>query len=231
MRTVSLTLLFALGACDPGTPADDPTLDLTDETTRVSYAIGMNVGQSFERDQLDLDIDAVAAGIRAAVGEAEPELSDEEAMTILQTFGEERRQAQVEEQARAGTANLEEAEAFLAENAEREEITVTESGLQYEVVEQGDGPSPTADDRVQVHYRGTLLDGTEFDSSYERGQPATFATTQVIPGWTEALQLMQVGDKWNLYIPPDLAYGERGSPPRIEPNSALIFEVELLDIE
>jgi FKBP-type peptidyl-prolyl cis-trans isomerase len=157
-------------------------------------------------------------------------LTQDEMMTALQTFQTtmmERQQAKAEREA---SENITAGEAFLAENASKEGVMVTESGLQYKVITEGSGPKPQATDQVTVHYRGTLLDGTEFDSSYSRGEPATFGLNQVIPGWTEGVQLMNVGSKYEFYIPANLAYGERGAGASIGPNSTLIFEVELISI-
>ena len=201
----------------------------TDEE-RLAYSLGVTLGESMQADIAELDVDSLTDGIRDVFEDNELALSEDEMAQALASFQE---QAMAEREAQAGAMaaeNLEEGEAFLAENAEREEVTVTDSGLQYEVLESGDGVSPGAEDTVKVHYEGTLLDGTVFDSSFERGEPVSFAANQVIAGWQEALQLMSVGDTWMLYIPADLAYGERGQGP-IGPNAVLTFRVELLDVE
>ena len=201
----------------------------TDEE-RLAYSLGVTLGESMQADIAELDVDSLTDGIRDVFEGNELALSEEEMAQALASFQE---QAMAEREAQAGAMaaeNLAEGEAFLAENAEREEVTVTDSGLQYEVLESGDGASPGAEDTVEVHYEGMLLDGTVFDSSYERGEPVSFAANQVIEGWQEALQLMSVGDTWMLYIPADLAYGERGQGP-IGPNAVLTFRVELLDVE
>ncbi|WP_325890948.1 FKBP-type peptidyl-prolyl cis-trans isomerase [Grimontia sp. NTOU-MAR1] len=194
---------------------------------KASYGIGLQMGQQLAGSGLEgLNVDAIAKGIATALAGNMPEIEIDEinnALRELHTQAEEVRQAAAKEAAAEG-------EAFLAENAKRDEVTVTESGLQYEVLVEGNGEVPTSDKQVRVHYHGTLTDGTKFDSSVERGQPAEFPVTGVIKGWVEALQMMPVGSKWKLYIPQDLAYGERGAGAAIPPFAALVFEVELLDI-
>jgi FKBP-type peptidyl-prolyl cis-trans isomerase len=181
-------------------------------------------------DGMTVDVDAFAAGLRDAMTGAPQQLSDEEIQAEMMAFQERVTAEQEALASAAADANAEAAAAFLAENGAREGVMTTESGLQYEVLEAGEGAMPGLSDSVQVHYRGTLIDGTEFDSSYARGEPVTFGVGQVISGWTEALQMMQVGSKYKLYIPSELAYGAGGAGDRIGPNAALIFEVELLDI-
>jgi FKBP-type peptidyl-prolyl cis-trans isomerase FklB len=193
----------------------------------ASYGIGLQMGQQLADNPFDgLDIDAVAAGVIAAFTEQAPEVSDEQIRAAF-TVISERMQA---EQAEKAQLLAQAGEAFLAENAKRPEITVTESGLQYEVLVAAEGDKPSANSTVRTHYHGTLIDGTVFDSSYQRGEPAEFPVSGVIAGWTEALQLMSPGSKLRLYIPHNLAYGERGAGNAIAPFSALIFDVELLDI-
>lgn len=194
---------------------------------KLSYVFGQNIGSQLQAQDVPIDIDVFARGVDDALSGAESKMTDEQIMTLLQSYQEEQmaeRQAMMEE---AAEKNKEEGEQFLAENAEKDGVEVLDSGLQYRVLEEGDGPSPGAEDSVRVHYKGTLLDGTEFDSSYERGEPATFGVNQVIPGWTEALQLMKEGAKWKLFIPSDLAYGPGGAGGKIGPNATLVFEVEL----
>ncbi|MYL23554.1 hypothetical protein GLV89_07095 [Halomonas alkaliantarctica] len=201
----------------------------TDEE-RLAYSLGVTLGESMQADVDDLDIDAFSEGMRDVFAGNELALSEDEIADALTTF-QERAMQEREAQAEAlAEANKAEGETFLAENAERDDVTVTDSGLQYEVLESGDGATPGPKDSVEVHYEGTLLDGTVFDSSIERGEPVTFRVDQVIEGWQEALQLMSVGDVWKLYIPSDLAYGASGQGP-IGPNEVLIFNVELLDVE
>ena len=205
-------------------------LDLENEDNQIGYAIGVNIGQNLVQQQIvnDIEIDAFMTGLRDAIG-GELQMQNEQIMAALQTF----MQRQQEAQQSALSDNLAASQEFLAENAQRDGVVTLDSGLQYMVMEEGaaGGASPTASDSVLAHYHGTLPDGSVFDSSVERGEPATFGLSQVIPGWTEALQLMSVGDKWRLFLPPDLAYGEASPTPAIPPNSALIFEVELLEIQ
>lgn len=201
--------------------------NLTTLEQHASYGIGLNMGQQLADNPFDgLDIDAVAAGLKAAFAGEEPAVSEEQIRAAF-TVISQRMQAAEAEAAKAASG---EGEAFLAANAQKPGIVVTASGLQYEVLVQGDGAKPTRSDKVRTHYHGTLIDGTVFDSSYNRGQPAEFPVGGVIAGWTEALQLMPVGSKYRLYIPHNLAYGERGAGGAIKPYSALVFDVELLAI-
>lgn len=236
--TVLATTLATLGlaACQPPDAgrrgafgaAGGSTMET--EAQQASYAIGLNFGRQLVPAADHIDMNAMREGLRDGMTEAEPRLSAQEIQEVMTAFNETLTSEMQARQEEAGAVNREEGRAFLAENAEREEVVETESGLQYEVVEEGDGASPGPDDRIRIHYRGTLLDGTEFDSSYERGEPAEFGVSQVIPGFGEGLQLMSVGSHYRLYIPSDLAYGTRGSPPAIGPDATLIFEVELLEI-
>ncbi|MAK43382.1 FKBP-type peptidyl-prolyl cis-trans isomerase [Spongiibacter sp.] len=215
-----------LAAC--GGNNSEPSLD--SEIAKVSYGIGANIGSRFG-DDLPLDVDAFSAGVRDAIAGGELKMSDEEIMSTLQAYQQKQMaERQVESQALAET-NRKEAEAFLAENASAEGVVVTDSGLQYKVLAEGDGASPSESDTVEVHYEGTLLDGSVFDSSYQRGETVSFPVNGVIEGWTEALQMMKVGSKWKLFIPSDLAYGPGGAGQMIGPNAALVFEVELLGIK
>lgn len=222
-------LLGALAACQEQAKEPEPmTLDTPEK--RLSYGVALRMGERMVADGMAMDVDAYALGMRDAFEGAEPRLTEEEITAEMMAF-QERMQAEREaEQALLSAGNAEAGAAFLAENAQREGVMVTESGLQYEVLEAGTGASPSTDDQVEVHYRGTLIDGTVFDSSYDRGETVTFGVTQVIAGWTEALQLMQEGAKYKLYIPSDLAYGAGGAGQLIGPNSTLVFEVELIDV-
>lgn len=200
---------------------------LTTLEQHASYGIGLNMGQQLADNPFDgLDIDAVAAGLKAAFAGEEPAVSEEQIRAAFTVISQRMQAAEAE----AAKAAAGEGEAFLAANAQKPGIVVTASGLQYEVLVQGDGAKPTRSDKVRTHYHGTLIDGTVFDSSYNRGQPAEFPVGGVIAGWTEALQLMPVGSKYRLYIPHNLAYGERGAGGAIKPYSALVFDVELLAI-
>jgi len=219
----------AAAAMLAGTMCAQDKPDLKDPKIRSSYALGVDIGTNLKRQDLDLDAKSLAAGISEA-------FAGKSALTpaeVQETLAELRKQvmAQMETKAKAaGGKNLKEGEDFLAANAKKDGVKTTASGLQYKVLKAGTGATPKPSDEVNVHYHGTLIDGTVFDSSVERGEPISFPVTGVIPGWVEALQLMKVGDKWQIYIPSKLAYGERGSGPKIGPNSALIFDVELLGI-
>lgn len=193
---------------------------------KLSYALGMNVGYSYLASGIsNLQVDDFAQGVKAVMEQAEPALSIDEAKTIINDFF-----MQLQEQInKAAGETLKKGEEFLAENAKRPGIVTLPSGLQYEILSAGTGRKPSATDRVQCHYHGTLIDGTVFDSSVQRGEPAVFGVNQVIPGWVEALQLMSEGSRWKLYIPSKLAYGERQAG-SIPPNSALVFEVELIKV-
>ncbi|HYG74681.1 MAG TPA: FKBP-type peptidyl-prolyl cis-trans isomerase [Planctomycetota bacterium] len=203
---------------------------LKTDKDKISYAIGVSMGSSIKDFAEDLDIAVLANGIKDTVG-GKPLMSDAQIREVLMAFQKTAMAKQGEKAKKAGEKNLKEGEEFLAANAKKEGVKVLPSGLQYKVLKEGDGPTPTANDQVTTHYRGTLLDGSEFDSSYARNEPATFPVKGVIPGWTEALQLMKVGSKWQLFIPSKLAYGEQGAGGKIGPNSTLIFEVELLGIK
>ncbi|MDY7116221.1 FKBP-type peptidyl-prolyl cis-trans isomerase [Halomonas sp. SSL-5] len=196
---------------------------------KLGYSLGVTLGQSLQQDVEDLDVDAFTQAIQDVFAGDDLALSDEEMAEALMAF---QQQAAAERQAEAeaaAEANRAEGEAYLAENAERDGVETTDSGLQYRELESGDGVSPGARDSVEVHYEGTLIDGTVFDSSYARGEPVSFRVDQVIEGWQEALQLMNVGDTWEIVIPAELAYGAQGQGP-IGPHETLLFKVELLDI-
>jgi FKBP-type peptidyl-prolyl cis-trans isomerase FklB len=220
---------LALGLFVSSALAEDKP-NLTNETERVSYAIGVNLGTSFQREELNIDQKALFAGVSDAMA-GKPVLSQAEVQSTIMKFQQEMMAKQQAKMAAEGEKNLKAGEAYLAENAKKEGVKTTASGLQYKVLKSGTGQSPKDTDTVKVHYEGSLIDGTVFDSSIKRGEPATFPVKGVIPGWTEALEMMKVGDKWQLVIPPKLAYGERGHPPVIPPNSTLVFDVELLGIE
>ena len=198
---------------------------------KLSYALGMSMGHNFKGTGITtLNSADFAAGVASVYDGVKPEMTFDEAKRIVNEYFAKLEAEMQAEAAKQGEVNRKNGEAFLTENAKREGIKVTESGLQYEVLESGKGDSPKASDNVEVHYTGKLIDGTVFDSSVERGVPASFGVTQVMPGWVEALQLMHEGDKWRLYIPSDLAYGPNGAGGVIGPNMTLIFDVELLRV-
>jgi FKBP-type peptidyl-prolyl cis-trans isomerase len=222
------TLVVFTLLVSPGCGQEKP--DLKDSRQRISYAVGADIAASLKRQEIDIDPKALVAGFsegfagKAALNETELQNALEELRTTMAARIEARQKV-------AGEKNLKAGAEFLAANAKKDGIMTTASGLQYRVMKSGTGPSPKNTDIVEVHYHGTLIDGTVFDSSVSRGEPVTFAVDQVIPGWVEALQLMKVGDQWQLFVPAALAYGERSPGGSIGPNSTLIFEVELLSIE
>ena len=224
---LAIALIVAATACQQGGSVKEVKLESPVDS--ASYAIGVLVGAN-NKQQLanapggaDMNLEIMSAAFRLASLEEETVMSQEEANEIISVFFESAG-------TREGQANLEEGNAFLEQNKAREEITITESGLQYEILTEGTGAKPTLEDQVRVHYHGTLIDGTVFDSSVDKGEPAVFGVGQVIPGWTEALQLMPIGSKWKVYLPSAIAYGERGAGGDIGTNAALIVEVELLEI-
>jgi FKBP-type peptidyl-prolyl cis-trans isomerase len=224
--------LALLTACQPPAeqaPADAP-LTLDTPESRLSYGVALRMGQRMKADDMVVDVEAYAAGLRDAMEDNDPKLSDEEIQAEMMAFQQRIEAEQQAAREQLATENAEAGAAYLAENAQRDGVMVTDSGLQYEVIEPGEGPNPTPEDSVEVHYEGTLIDGTVFDSSIQRGQTVTFGVTQVIAGWTEALQLMKPGAKFKLHIPPELAYGPGGAGNLIGPNATLIFDVELVSI-
>jgi len=204
--------------------------ELETDAQKLGYIIGMDIGSSLKQQGTELDLDALYDAIKATYKGEELAMTPEEAATIRESFIAKRRIKAESEREGLTAANAAEGDKFLLENHSKEGVQVTDSGLQYKVLEMGDGPKPAATDKVKVHYRGTLLNGEEFDSSYARGEQISFQLNQVIPGWTEGVQLMPVGSKFMFYIPPGLAYGPAGGGP-IGPNATLIFQVELLGIE
>ncbi len=199
------------------------------EEQKVAYSIGFNFGQQLAANTENMDLDVVIAGLKDGFSGNAEKLSAEERMASMQAFAKSRQEEMAAKHAEVEEENKTKGQAFLEENKAKEGVVTLESGLQYKVITEGEGAQPAATDTVKVHYVGTLIDGTEFDSSVARGEPAQFALNRVIPGWTEALQLMKAGSKWELYIPSDLAYGPRASG-AITPHSTLIFEVELLEV-
>ena len=207
------------------------TPSLKTDKEKVSYSIGLDIGTNFKRQSVELDSKALAAGIADGLSGAKPALTEDEVKKVLADFQQQMRARAAAMAQQAAEDNKKKGEAFLAENKKQKGVVTLPSGLQYKILKEGKGAKPKATDTVSVHYRGTLVDGTEFDSSVKRGQPAEFPVNQVIQGWTEGLQLMPVGSKWQLFIPSDLAYGAQGAGNMIGPNSTLIFEVELLEIK
>ena len=225
---IAVSLVFILLACEGNTQGKT---ELKTQLDSVSYSIGLDIGKNLKQQSVDVNADALARGINDVVGGNTPLLTDEQARASLTSFQEQMRTKQQEKMKAAGEKSKQEGESFLAENKKEKGITTLPSGLQYKVITMGTGPKPKADQTVRVHYQGKLIDGTEFDSSYKRGEPAVFSCNRVIAGWTEALQLMPVGSKWQLFIPSNLAYGESGAGQIIPPNATLIFDVELLSIQ
>jgi len=210
-------------------PAATP-LTLKTPKDKFSYALGMKMGENLHKQSVPVDPAILARGLKDALAGTKPLLTDDEAQAAIMQVQNDVRKKQQEKAQETGAANKKEGETFLAANKAKEGVVTLPSGLQYKVLKEGTGPKPTATDTVSCNYRGTFINGTEFDSSYKGGQPVSFPVSGVIKGWTEALQLMPVGSKWQLFIPSDLAYGDAGRP-GIEPSSTLIFEVELLSIE
>lgn len=204
--------------------------ELKTEKERISYSIGMDIGNNFKKQSLDIDPDVLSRGIRDALSGSKPLMTEQETKETLTNLRKQVMAKQKEMMKEAGKQNKVKGDNFLAENKKKDGIITLPSGLQYKVINKGSGDSPKLTDEVTVNYRGTLIDGTEFDSSYSRGKPAKFKVNAVISGWTEALQIMKPGSKWQLFIPPSLAYGERGAGRDIGPNAALIFDVELLSV-
>lgn len=229
------TPIFALCAALGASALLGPQLGLSESTLKTdlekaSYAIGLKYGQGMKRDLGELQIEKILEGFRTGFNGDKALLTDVEVTQVLTAFQQRKRAEMEKEHAQKAEANLAEGKAFLAKNGKKSGVTTTKSGLQYEVLKSGDGTPPGPNDTVEVHYEGTLVDGTVFDSSRQRGKPIEFGVGGVIAGWTEALQLMKPGAHWKLYIPADLAYGEKGTPGPIGPNETLIFDVELLNV-
>jgi FKBP-type peptidyl-prolyl cis-trans isomerase FklB len=214
----------------PSAPAATPIPELPTQKDRISYAIGMNIGKGLHRDSIDIDTNLLMRGLKDAQAGSKMLMTDDQAQAAITELQNQIREKMEAEKKAAGETNRKEGNAFLEANKTKPGVQTTPSGLQYKVLKEGTGPKPTATDTVVCNYKGTLLSGKEFDSSYTRGQPATFPVNGVIKGWTEALQLMPVGSKYQLFIPPDLAYGARGAGDAIGPDQTLIFEVELMSI-
>jgi FKBP-type peptidyl-prolyl cis-trans isomerase len=235
-KIVSVAIMFALlgfVACQKAGSAAQVSKqeDLDTQMKKVSYAIGLDIGKNFKARSMDIDLDAMLKGLQDGKQGVEPLFKEDEMQKFMTQFRDDMMKAEQDKRQSQGKDNKAREEAFLKENAQKPGVKVTASGLQYRVISEGGGPLPKESDTVKVHYRGTLLDGTEFDSSYKRNQPAVFPLNGVIPGWTEALQLMKVGSKYQFFLPSRLAYGENGAGQAIGPNATLVFEVELLGIE
>ena len=223
MAAISMTLASGISMAGE-------QVELKTETDKINYSVGYRLGGNFEQQEVEMKPDMLLQGVEDATSDSKPLMTEQEMNTVLLSLANRVKAAQMEQMKKQGAENLKAGDAFLAENTGKEGVTTLPSGLQYKVITAGTGKSPQKSDKVTVHYRGTLIDGTEFDSSYSRNKPATFGVGQVIPGWTEALQLMKEGDKWELVIPSKLAYGERRASAKIPPNSTLIFEVELISV-
>jgi FKBP-type peptidyl-prolyl cis-trans isomerase FklB len=223
LTVLSLLLFAGLAAAE--------TQELKTDKDRLSYSMGVATGIQMKRQSIDVDVDMFAKGLRDSVTGGQFQLTEQQIQDTLMKFQQEMTAKQAEKNKQLADINKKEGEAFLAENKKKEGVKTLPSGLQYKVITEGKGKKPKDSDTILAHYRGTLIDGTEFDSSVKRGQPANFAVKGVIKGWTEALQLMKEGSKWQLFIPSDLAYGERGAGAQIGPNATLIFEVELISIQ
>lgn len=229
MKSVwNLLLLMGLIASSVG--AAEPKIVLKDSKDKLSYSIGMQIGGQFKAQEIEVNPDIVAAGIRDALAGGKTLLTDQEVSDVMQKARAEMMTKATAKLAEGGTKNRKEGAAFLAANAKKEGVKTLPSGLQYKILTAGTGKIPKATDTVTTHYRGTLIDGKEFDSSYKRNMPATFPVGGVIAGWTEALKIMPVGSKWQLFIPADLAYGEEQKGQLITPGSTLIFDIELISI-
>jgi len=225
VATAAIVLMAA------GCGAGEKKIELKDQKAKVSYSIGMTVGRDFKEQGIEVDADVLAQGIKDVVAGGKTLLTEEEVRKVIADYQQEM-MAKLEAKAKVDAEkNIKEGEAFLAENGKKEGVVTLPSGLQYKIIKAGTGKKPGKDDSVTVHYRGTLIDGKEFDSSFKRNEPVTFPVSGVISGWTEALQLMPEGSKWQIFIPSKLAYGERGAGAAIGPNATLIFEVELLKVD
>ncbi|MCI5116887.1 MAG: FKBP-type peptidyl-prolyl cis-trans isomerase [Candidatus Electrothrix sp. LOE1_4_5] len=212
------------------TDATEQVTELKTKQEKISYALGMDLGSYLKSLEADFELAAIYQGVIDSYTEKKALLTSDQAKELQKQFAVEQQKKKMKKISTLLEKNKKAATQFLEKNKEADGVKVTASGLQYKVIKEGEGKKPLATDTVKVHYKGTLVDGAEFDSSYKRNEPATFKANQVIPGWTEALQLMTPGSKYILYLPPELAYGDRGAPPAIEPGSLLIFEVELVDI-
>jgi len=227
---IAVCAVFSLMLITGPAVASDPVTELKTEKQKLSYALGLDLGTYFKSLETDFDLDVIYQGISASYTGEKALLTSDEATELQKQFAIDQQKKKMAKAQVLLEANKDTAAEFLKKNKTEKGVKVTDSGLQYKVIKEGKGEKPTATDTVKVHYKGTLLDGTEFDSSYKRNEPVTFKANRVIPGWTEALQMMTPGSKYTLYLPPELAYGDRGAPPAIQPGALLIFEVELVEI-
>ena len=229
MKQSCIALLCLVALTTQLSAQKKPTL--TTEKDKVSYIIGTDIAKNLKKQGIDIDPELLFKGLKDAFTDQKLLLSDEEIQQVMSAFQQEMMAQQSKKAGELAEKNQKEGEAFLAANKKKDSVITLPSGLQYKVIAEGAGKMPTLNDTVTTNYRGTLIDGTEFDNSYKRGEPATFPVSGVIPGWTEALQHMKVGAKWQLFVPSNLGYGERGAGQTIGPNATLIFEVELLSIK
>lgn len=225
---ISAVVIISLVGCNQSNKSEN--IQITTNNDSVSYAIGIDIGRSLKKQDIEIIPAVVLEGMVNAL-EENSKLTDEELANVMQNFQKELREKMMKKNAEISEKNKAEAEAFFAENKKKEGVITLDNGLQYKVLKKGKGKSPKLSNTVETHYRGRLIDGTEFDSSYKHGKPYTTRITNVIRGWTEILQLMKEGDKWEVYIPSDLAYGPRGSGQIIGPDAALIFELELISVK
>jgi FKBP-type peptidyl-prolyl cis-trans isomerase FklB len=228
-RRIAMAMCAAVALSGAAFAADAPELKTDKE--KISYSIGMNLGGSLKRDSIEVDPDMLAKGLKDSYGGGKTLLTEDQARQAIEGFQKTLMAKQAETMQKLSEKNKADGEKFLAENAKKEGVKTLPSGLQYKEIAPGTGKSPKTTDTVTTHYKGTLIDGTEFDSSYKRGEPVSFPVSGVIAGWTEALQLMKEGAKWQLFVPSNLAYGERGAGREIGPNATLIFEVELISVK
>jgi len=228
-RRLAMAMCAAVALSGAAFAAD--AQELKTDKEKISYSIGMDIGGNLKRGSVEVDPDLLAKGLKDSYGGGKTILTEEEARKTIADFQKTLMAKQAETMQKLSEKNKADGEKFLAENAKKEGVKSLPSGLQYKEITPGTGKSPKTTDTVTTHYKGTLIDGTEFDSSYKRGEPVSFPVSGVIAGWTEALQLMKEGAKWQLYVPPNLAYGERGAGREIGPNATLIFEVELISVK
>lgn len=228
LTTVVLALFLVSGSLTFAVAAEKQAFETLEQ--RVSYAIGLNLGQDFKKRGIEIDPELLRQGVADAVSGSQPQMSQKQLQTTLQEFQQKMQKQEQQRRQKQGKANQEKGQAFMEKYKQKDGVKSLANGVMYRVVQEGSGPKPSVDDKVKVHYKGKLVDGSVFDSSYKRNKPAVFTLNKVIPGWQEALKNMPVGSKWEVVIPPEQAYGERGAGKMIGPNETLIFEVELLNI-